>query len=409
MVTASDTASEIAAQTAGAGAVVPDRDELLAAARAEANLEDFGDPWFFGHIDALVAAFNNEAGLSAEGAYGAKATVVNSLVNRLRHVELIKRRPEILEEEADVAIVVVGLPRTGSTMLHRMLAAAPGMTAVRWFETQNYAPFPGEARGAPTARLQAAEAILAYMLDKIPELMAIHPMAIDQPDEELIILGQLFSNTMLEGTYFVPGFSKWLTAQDHRPAYRDLAQILQSLQWQDPSRRGKRWVLKTPGHLMALDALRETFPNAKIVMTHRDPVATVPSYCSMEETLYRLTSDEITPAMVADFWKPRLKELLDMFMSARARAPSGVFLDVKYEEQVRDPLSVGARVLEAAAGAPLSGAAADAARAGMAAWIDANRREDRAAHEYSLEEFGLQADDIRAGFADYAATFLNNA
>lgn len=380
---------------------VPNRDELVARACEQAGLSDFGDTWFFANIDALIPALNTEARLSEAGVVSASAMIVNGLVNRLRHIDLIRRHPEILDERVEVAAVVVGLPRTGSTMLHRMLASAPGMTGTRWFETQNYAPFPEEERGNPEPRREAARGFLDYMLATIPDLMSIHPMSIDQPDEELIILGQLYSSTMIEGTYHVPGYARWLTDNDRIQCYRDLKQILQSLQWQDPSRKGAKWVLKTPGHLLALDAVIGIFPEAKIVMTHRDPVATVPSYCSMEHSLYQMVSDRVDPASVAAFWVPRLAELLDRFMAVRGQVAGQNFIDVRYADLLGDPIGEGARVL-AAAGVDVT----DAVRAGMAEWIEANKREDRAPHKYALEDFGLVRADVEQRFAAYRAAFL---
>lgn len=380
---------------------VPNRDVLAARACEQTGLSDFGNTWFFANIDALIPALNTEARLSEAGVASASAMIVNGLVNRLRHVDLVKRHPEILDEKVEVAAVVVGLPRTGSTMLHRMLASAPGMTGTRWFETQNYAPFPGEARGDPEPRREAARGFLDYMLATIPDLMSIHPMSIDQPDEELIILGQLYSSTMIEGTYHVPGYARWLTENDRIQCYRDLKQILQSLQWQDQSRKGAKWVLKTPGHLLALDAVIEIFPEAKIVMTHRDPVATVPSYCSMEHSLYQMVSDRVDPASVAAFWVPRLAELLDRFMAVRGQVAGQNFIDVRYADLLGDPIGEGVRVL-AAAGVDVT----DAVRAGMAEWIEANKREDRAPHKYALEDFGLVRADVEQRFAAYRAAFL---
>ncbi|RJF93137.1 sulfotransferase family protein [Sphingomonas cavernae] len=380
---------------------VPDRDVLVERARAETGLSDFGDTWFFANIDALIPALNTEARLSEAGVHSASAMIVNGLINRLRHVELVKRNPEILDEEIEVAAVVVGLPRTGSTMLHRMLASAPGMTGTRWFETQNYAPLRGEARGETHLRRAVAQGFLDYMIEHIPDLMSIHPMSLDQPDEELIILGQLYSSTMIEGTYYVPSFAHWLTANDRFQCYRDLKQILQSLQWQDRSREGARWVLKTPGHLMALDAVMEVFPGAKIVMTHRDPVATVPSYCSMEHSLYQMVSDSVDRASVAEFWVDRLADLMARFMLVRERVEGRNFVDVRYADLLSDPIGEGTRVLEAA-GVTVT----PEVRAGMAEWIEANKREDRAPHKYTLEDFGLDKAEVDRRFAGYRAAFV---
>ena len=381
--------------------MVPGRESLVAQAVEQTGLSDFGDTWFFANIDALIPSLNKQAKLSHEGTYGAQHMIVSGLVNRLRHVQLIKDTPEILKEKVNVTAVLTGLPRTGSTMLHRMLAAAPNLTGVRWYETQNYVPFEGEVRGDPAPRLEAAKDVLAYMLEAIPELMSIHPMDIEQPDEEVIILGQLFSSSMIESTYFVPDYAEWLSRQDPRNAYEDLIQILQSLQWQDPSRKGKSWVLKTPGHLMGLNTVLDVFPKAKIVMTHRDPVSTIPSYCSMEASLYKMGSSDISNAEIGSYWTARLKKWLNNFMAVRANADPNRFIDVNYKFLLETPAEEGLRVLE------LAGVTESAEiRDGMEEWIEANRREHRAAHKYSLADFGLSEANIRAKYGDYISQYV---
>jgi len=379
---------------------VSDRATLAARAIEATGLSDFGDPWIFENLDALIPVLNSEAELTEVGVGGAEAMIVTALTNRLRHVDLIKRHPEILDEKVDIAAVVVGLPRTGSTMLHRMLSSAPGMTGVKWWEAQNYAPFPGEERGQPDARREAAKHYLAYMLEHAPELMSIHPMSIDQSDEELIILGLLFSSTMIEGMYHVPTYARWLVENSRTRCYADLKEILQSLQWQDPARRGAKWVLKTPGHLMALDGVLDTFPEAKIVMTHRDPVQTVPSYCSMMTTLYHMGST-VDRERIGAFWEKRLAELLDLFMSVRAKVGPDNFIDVRYTDTTTRPVEEGKRVL-AEAGIAVT----PEIEAGMAEWVEANKREDRAPHRYALEDFGLTRELVEQDFAEYRAAYL---
>jgi hypothetical protein len=384
----------ISAQVAG-------RHVLASRAQAQTGLDDFGDLWIFENLDMLIPALNGEARLDGAGAAGAEAMIVRALSNRLAHVDLIRRHPEILQEHVDVAAVLVGLPRTGTTMLHRMLAAAPGMTGVRWWEAQNYAPFPGNAPGDPAPRRAAAEGIMGYMLEHAPDLLSIHPMSVDQPDEELIILGQLFSSTMIEGMYYVPSYASWLMRHSRMRCYADLKQILQSLQWQDKSRKDKKWVLKTPGHLMALDAVLYSFPSAKIVMTHRDPVATLPSYASMEATLYAMGGSSIDRVSVGHFWEVRLAELLGEFMRQRDLSGGGRFIDVSYADLTARPIEEGKRVL-AEAGIVVT----DEIIAGMGEWIEANRREDRAPHKYTMADFGLETAQIEARFAAYRARFL---
>jgi len=377
------------------------RADLVAEARSRTGLEDFGDEWFFTNLDKFLECLKGEARLSMNGAHYARETIITSLVNRLRFIDAIKRNPEIDDEEIQVAAVIAGLPRTGSTMLHRMLASAPGMTGAKWYETKNYAPFPGEQRGDSTPRREAGKVLLQEMIDAIPDLLSMHPMDLDAPDEELMILGHHFSSTMLEGTFFIPTFARWQMTQDRRQAYRDLKRVLKLLQWYDPSRRGKKWVLKTPGHLMGIAAVMEVFPEAKLIMTHRDPVQIVPSWASMEHGMYLMVSDQVGKKEVGAFWLDRLAELLNGFVAERERVNGRNFIDVPYSDLLAHPVETGTRVLEAA-GVTVT----DDIVAGMAEWIEANKREDRAPHKYTLEEYGLEKSEIERKFDAYRRAFL---
>ena len=150
-----------------------DRETLLAAARERTGLSDFGDTWFFEPMDHYIAAANAEGKLTEAGFAGQTEAIVKGLASRLRMVEDIKRHPEILDEDVEVAAIILGLPRTGSTIFHRLLASAPGMTAIRWYEAQNYAPLPGDEPGKPEARRAYAEAMIEGWLNLSPELASI--------------------------------------------------------------------------------------------------------------------------------------------------------------------------------------------------------------------------------------------
>lgn len=379
---------------------MPDRDSLVDMAKQHTGLSDFGDPWLLENLDALLPALDEEAELTDAGVENAAQTIIGALSNRLLHVDYLKQHPEILDEKVEVAAVVVGLPRTGSTMMHRMLSAAPGMTGPMWWECRNYTPLPEEEPGNPVERIEAARQIRDWMVEHAPHIMSIHPLVVDQPDEEVMIMGQLFCSTMAEGTWHVPSYARWLMEHSRTRAYPELKQVLQSLQFQDKSRKGKKWVLKTPGHLMALDAVLANFPEAKIVMTHRDPIQTVPSYCSMMSAVYHMTST-IDDRKIGDYWKLRWKELLDLFMSTRKQSGGGRFIDVDYRRQVADSAAVGEEVL-AKAGVEIT----PEVTASLHKWIEDNRRGDRAKHEYTLEQFGLSKEELEDLFRDYRREFI---
>jgi len=377
------------------------RPALLEEACKRNELTDFGDTWFFEPMEALLSSVREEARLSEQGAMVQRERMLTGLGNRLRMIEAIKKHPEIMDEQVIVAGAVLGLPRTGSTMLHRLLATAPGMTAIKWWETQNYAPFKGETRGQPVERRKMAVMIQEAMLKAVPELTAIHPFSIDGPDEEVIIMDQYFIGTMAGASMYVPSYSKWLTTADQRPAYRDLRTILKFLQWQDESRRGKRWVLKTPSHLTAPEALLEVFSEALLITTHRDPLQTIPSYCSMVDSLYRLASPNITKLEVGTFTEKYWALYLNNFAALRRKLGPERFLDVKYEEQIANPLKQVEIVLNRV-GVDMNPQTEQI----MKDWLEENAREKRAAHKYDMKDFGISFEQMDRDFADYKKQFL---
>jgi len=377
-----------------------EREVLLDTATHRAGLDDFGDPWLFEPMDRYLHAINTEGRLTPQGAEGQREVIVKGLVSRLRMVDDLRRHPEILDEKVNVAGIILGLPRTGSTIFHRLLAHAPGMTAIRWFEAQNFAPFPNEEQGNPVGRRDYARAMIDGWLATAPELASIHPLDPDAPDEEILILGQMFVSTMIEGMAFVPSFARWLNDYDQSKGHEDLKTILKYLQWQDPSRRGKRWVLKSPSNLPYAEVAARAFPDALLIMTHRDPLQTVPSYVSMQATLYRLSA-EIPDRDVGAFWLKRLTEWMKRFEAARSRIGEDRFIDIDYGEVARAPLDQARRVLER-----MDIALTGDVDAALGEFIAGNRREQRPSHDYSPERFGLQKADILSAFADYRSRYI---
>ncbi len=389
-------------ETATATAVAPplDRETLLQLARDRAGLDDFGDLWFLEPMDRMIEASNREGRLTPAGHGAQTETIVKGLVSRLRLIEDIKRHPEILEEKVEVAGIILGLPRTGSTIFQRLLASAPGMTGLRWYEAQNYAPFPGEEPGNPAERRAYAQQMIDGWLNLSPELASIHPLDPEAPDEEILILGQLFVSTMVEGMNFVPSFASWLNDFDQRRGHEDLKVILKYLQWQDPARRGRKWILKSPSNLPYTEVAAEAFPDAVLIMTHRDPVQTVPSYVSMQAALYKLSAT-VSDREVGEFWFPRLVEWMQRFEEARARIGEDRFIDIDYREVGRNPMAQAERVL-ARFGIPVDAAVEET----LSEFLAGNKREQRPMHDYSLERFGLDEEAIKREFASYRTRYI---
>ena len=378
-----------------------EREALLQQARERAGLADFGDEWFFEPMDHFIEASNREGRLTPAGRASTTEVIVKGLVSRLRMVEDIKRHPEILDEQVDVAGIILGLPRTGSTIFQRLLASAPGMTGLRWYEAQNFAPFPGEERGNPVERRAYAQAMIDGWLQLSPELASIHPLEPDAPDEEILVLGQMFVSTMIEGMNYVPSFTRWLNTYDQSKGHEDLKTVLKYLQWQDPSRKGRKWILKSPSNLPYAEVAAKAFPNALLIMTHRDPLQTVPSYVSMQAALYKLSAT-LTDAEVGAFWFPRLVEWMRMFETARERIGEDRFIDIDYREVGKEPMAQAERVLSRM-GIPVDAQLEEV----LAEFLAGNKREQRPMHDYSLERFGLDEEAIKREFATYRERYIS--
>lgn len=369
---------------------------LMVAARERTGLHDFGDDWFMAPFEALVAAINREAGLPSANA-GPVERIVAALSDRLRLVQRLKDHPEILEEEISVAGAIIGLPRTGSTVMHRLLASSPQLTAPFWWEATFPLPLDGERPGDPTPRQALAKQVVEHLLREWPDFESIDPIEAMAVAEEVLLLDKTFLSTTWDSMMHIPSYGFWQAGQDHAPAYRELRVWLQVLQHQSPWRRGKKWILKTPHHLLGgMNGLLAVFPDAKLLMTHRDPADVLPSYCSMCASLTATSSSTYRREDQGAYWTKRFVDGLRRFEAIRARLPAGTVIDIDYRQTVSDPIAAGRTALEAMG---LEFGAED--EASMRACIEANAREKRPRHRYSAEEFGLKPEGIASDFAFY--------
>lgn len=372
---------------------------LLAEASARnGGLDDFGEGDFREALDVLAVALRDEARLSAQGRALLREKLLAQLGNRLVLEDYCKRHPEILEQPIDDPLVIVGLPRTGTTLLQRTLAVDPQFSKAQWWETRYPAPLPGEAVEQPSQRIERARMEVAGMIEFLPQLLAIHPLDAEQPDEEFMLMEHSFLCAM-DSYVNVPSYTAWLDRQDQAQVYRYLKKTLQFLQWQQARRGiapGRRWLLKSPQHLHTVELLFEVFPRAQVVLTHRDPGKTIPSLASFIHTLWQLYSEQVDARAVGGQWNQRMARALRHTMQVRDDLPAGRFLDVRFEDTVSDPLGVVERIY-AFAGLDLT----PDCRAAMQRWLAENGREKRAAHQYSAEQFGLDEATLARDYADY--------
>lgn len=377
---------------------------LLQQAREATGLSDFGDDWFLRPLTRLVDDVNREAGLvSPESSAGAR--IQGALADRLQLEQYFKDHPEAAQERIDLACAIIGLPRTGSTMVHRLLSASPKLTALWWWETAFPFPLPGEAMDDPAPRQEAAKGMVDWLLSEWPDFESIDPMDAMAINEEVVLLDRTFLSTTYDSMMPIHGYGHWQAEQDHEPAIRDLYRFLQVIQHQRVARGEARrpWVFKTPHYVMgALAGLLKVWPDVKLVMTHRDVGDVLPSYCSMCASLSVNSSTSYRKEAQGAHWTRRFRDGLNRLEAVRATLPEGQVIDVAYRDTVTDPQGTGEKILAALGYAP------DADdRQAMQQAIAANAREARPKHKYSAADFGLTPEGIAQDFADYHKQYLS--
>jgi hypothetical protein len=382
-----------------------DEAPLLAEARQKTGLTEFGDEGFRTPLRELLASLA-DARLNAVGTAVLRSSIRRSLTQRLLSEDWLARHPEIADERIEGPIVVVGMMRSGTTLIQRLLSRDPRFYCSFGWEIAEPAPRPGTSWDGPDPRISDGEARARQMREFAPELYAIHPSDALEADEEIVFLADAFLSHIPEASCDVPAYRSWIDSQDFTPAYQYLRRMLALLQWQKRQRgeHRERWVLKTPAHLGYLDTLCSVFPDARVIYMHRSPLETVPSGASLNYTLWKMYADEVDPIEVGRQWLERMAWSTRRSLAVRDRMPDAAerFNDVWYRDAVSDPLAQVERIYHAV-GFELT----PEAQSAMESWLAADTRGERPAHRYSAEQFGLSDAGIREAFAEYMARFID--
>lgn len=372
---------------------------LIRAATRKTGLSDFGDDRFRDPLRRLTESYDREARLTFLGRMIARADLLRLLEYRLRVEATHKAHPEIVTAPITRPIFVLGLPRTGTSILHELLAQDPASRLPMSWETMYPDPPPERATFDTDPRIAAVDKHLAGVDRLIPDFKSMHPMGALLPQECVAITAFDFASLLFHTTTRLPSYQAWLDDADLTWVYRQHRRWLQYLQWKAPA---NQWVLKSPGHLWALDALLAVYPDARIVQTHRDPLKVIASLVSLICTLRSLGTDDIDPKEIGADWTARLARGLEHTIDVRDRLqlPASQVFDVQLPEFLRDEIGTVRRIYEHF-GMTLS---ADA-EARMRSFLAANQADKHGRHTYRLALGGLDEATERKRYARYQERF----
>jgi hypothetical protein len=375
-------------------------DQLSEQAQQTTGLADFGGESWREGAERLISELNDGAALTEIGSTIAASDVVEYLTSRLRVVDWVTRNPWIAEADIRPPIVVLGQPRTGTTILFDVLAQDPANRVPLTWEVDLPWPPPETASYDSDPRIEEVDAKLANVDLLIPGFRAMHDMGARLGQECVRITAADFRSMIFSTQYRVPDYQRWLLHQaDMAHAYRYHRMFLQYLQSAHPA---ERWVIKSPAHLWSLEAMFDAYPGALIVQTHRDPLRVVCSLASLVDLLRRLASDDVSISSVAAEWVDDIVLGLDRAVEARrdGTVPTGQAVDVLFRDFVRDPMAV-VRTIYERLGIELTAAA----EAAMRSFLAANPQEKHGDHKYSFADTGLDAGLLRERTSAYQDFF----
>jgi hypothetical protein len=376
--------------------------DLMAEARSRTGLSDFGESWFMEPLEALVHFVNTEGGLASADVPPVHH-LVKMLVNRLKLADYVKKHPKILDEKLNVVGIILGQARGGSTLTHRLIAQSPQLTSTFFWELFNPVPMPDEVRGQPTERRKIGDDEVASWRRHMPEYAGMHPLDSAFVEEDIWLLDRGFLSYLYNIHFNIPGYFDWVLTQDNTKAVAELRVWLQLLQYQDPARRGKKWLLKNQHHIMSngLRLMFKMFPGAKAIQTHRWLDEALPSLASVQHVHIRTSG-------TTNFDKAELGErLIHQYVSAYShmmdvhREMPDSFIDLQYRDTVATPIDQYRKAIE---GLGLVCGPADIEAA--TDWMSKNHRGTHPPHNYKPEDFGLTRDGVRRTFKFYHDAFL---
>lgn len=366
-----------------------DMNALLQEAQQKTGFTNFGSDDFKLGLQVLLNTYDHN-GFTEKGRYKNRKRVLDLLCARLRIENAFKLHPEIRQEKIVAPMLLTGLPRTGTSALLNLLANDPDARPLYMWEGFNPDPVEGLAKGAADPRYTAMKAWEAENA-KNTNFKKIHSTSADTPEECIHLLNHTFCDVQYGIEPLMEPYGSWFVEQDLHKSYAYYADLLRMVQWQRP---GKRWLLKTPGHLWALDILIDMFPDCSIIITHRNPLECVTSYASMMAAL--MVNREFDKRTLGPVVMEYLARKMEKAVAIRKRSNPARFIDIQFEDFIDQPVATAEKIY-AHFNIPMTAEAGQR----MRDYAASHPMGKHGKHEYQLEEYGLSADTILARFDFY--------
>jgi len=366
----------------------------MASAGHGCRLDDFGDERFCEPLEVLCRSLSAQTALTRYGRALARRQFVHLLVQRLRLQDLLRRHPEIHDVQIRRPIIIVGMPRTGTTHLNNLLSSDPALRHLPLWES--ISPFPAHGEG-PAAAIERTTQEVRFIHMVPPHLTRMIDVAPTYSHEDAQLLSLSFASGLLENYAPMPSYREWYLGTDQRFAYEYLRTTLKALTW---LRGGRRWLLKSPQHLNHLPALKAVFPDATVVFTHRDPVKATVSALTMACYVMRCTLNPIDPPVVGRYWKQRADGLLEQAVRNRDLFPASQSIDVPFHDFVADNLATAERIYHTA-----GQAFTPEVQSALQTYTAEHAPGRHGRIDYRLSDFALNPTEIRTSTAAYRQRF----